>query len=235
MLNVGTLALPRSKPLSAEDKSMLLSVRFKPFAFLSSLMLLAAGKPAAASASTIEELVAAEKTQAGITITVETGGCTKKSDFEVDSSPVKDGEASVEFRRLNEDTCKGNFPDGIKLEFSWAELKLPQGTKLSLRNRVERPVADPTAKKTDQIQKPTRKVHSASARRKGSNRGKLIRHRHHAGAHKRTHVHARAQPRAGRFCRKFPHSRKCQSRMHTRIHRHHHYYHPGYCPFAGFF
>jgi hypothetical protein len=213
---------------------MLLSVRFKLYAFLSSLVLLAAGKPATVSASTMEELVAAEKTPSGITITVETGGCTKKSDFEVDSSPVKNGEASIEFRRLSEDTCKGNFPDGVKLDFTWADLKLPQGTKFSIKNRVEHPVATESPVKKTQIQKPTPKVHNAPAKRKGSNLGKVARHRHHAGAHKRTHVKAPAQRRTARFCRKFPHSRKCHRRIRTRSHRHHHYY-PRYCPFADFF
>jgi hypothetical protein len=84
----------------------------------------------------LAELLAAEPTRDGLTLTVPTGGCTKKSDFELISSPINRGGAVVEVRRPVPDFCKGNFPDGIKLAFSWAELKLPVHTKISVKNPV---------------------------------------------------------------------------------------------------
>jgi hypothetical protein len=94
----------------------------------------------------LEELLAAEATPAGIDVIVATGGCTKKSDFEINSSPITNGKASVELRRLSRDTCKGNFPNGLKLQFSWADLKLPEGTKLSIKNLGVQPNKPPVSK-----------------------------------------------------------------------------------------
>jgi hypothetical protein len=84
--------------------------------------------------ATLAEVLAFEPTQAGISVTVPTGGCTKKADFEVNSRQPVPGTAQVEFKRLKPDACKGNFPDGIKLTFSWDDLKLPAGTKLTVAN-----------------------------------------------------------------------------------------------------
>lgn len=226
---------------------MLLSVRFKPFAFLLSLGFLAGEKPATAAASTVEELMSAENTPAGIAITVETGGCTKKSDFKVDADQVQNGKAAVEFRRLTADTCKGNFPEGLKLEFTWADLKLPQGTELLVKNPVDRPASDGSPRKKADRTKPQKpSLRTASARRKSTARAKLarkhIRRRVYARAkvrassHKRAYARVHAGVRAHRFCERFPHSRKCHRRMHSRTYRRHHrlHRHGAYYPFTGF-
>jgi hypothetical protein len=221
---------------------MLLSVRFKPYAFLLSLSLLAGGKQAIAAASTTEELMAAEHTASGITITVETGGCTDKSDFEVASTPPKDGKASVEFRRLNKDSCKGFFPAGLKLDFTWADLKVPQGTKLVVKNPIESPflVKDP-AKKTEQIQEKKPGRHRAAVSQKASRRTGAVHHRRihrhlsasvkaaHSSPRRRNHARVQAHRRL-RICLKHPHSRKCRHLMHVHKHRHRHHYHHLYCP-----
>jgi hypothetical protein len=99
-------------------------------------VLLPFGAWARAEPAPLAELLAAETTKDGLALTVPTGGCTKKSDFELTSSPVKNGAAVVEVRRLAPDVCKGNFPNGLKLSFSWAELKLPEHAKMSVKNPV---------------------------------------------------------------------------------------------------
>jgi hypothetical protein len=117
---------------------MVMRIPLKPIALAFPLALLVAALCPAAASQELERVIAAEPTPAGITITVATGGCAKKADFEIASSPVTDGKASIELRRTKPDHCKGNFPDGLKLQFGWAELKLPEGTQLALKN-----VADP--------------------------------------------------------------------------------------------
>jgi len=92
---------------------------------------------AMAEGAPLAELKAAETTGAGISVTVATGGCTEKSDFEAGAQPAAKGAANVEIRRLKRDDCKGNFPAGLKLLFTWNELKLPAGTKLHVKNPME--------------------------------------------------------------------------------------------------
>ena len=84
----------------------------------------------------LAEVISAEPVEAGINVTVPTGGCTKKADFEVSASQASIGAAKIEIRRLKLDSCKGNFPDGLKLLFTWDDLKLPAGTKLTVANPV---------------------------------------------------------------------------------------------------
>ena len=43
---------------------------------------------------------------------------------------------SIELHRMYRDTCKGNFPEGLKLQFTWADIKLPKGTNVTVKNRV---------------------------------------------------------------------------------------------------
>jgi hypothetical protein len=85
----------------------------------------------------LAELLAAETTETGINVTVPTGGCTKKTDFEVRSQDLTEGKAIVELRRLKPDDCKGNFPEGLKLTFTWSELKLPAHSNVSFNNHIE--------------------------------------------------------------------------------------------------
>ncbi len=89
----------------------------------------------------LAELVSVEPVEAGINVTVPTGGCTKKADFDVSASQASKGAAKVEIRRLNRDFCKGYFPDGLKLLFTWDDLKLPAGTKLTVANLAAGPSA----------------------------------------------------------------------------------------------
>lgn len=195
---------------------MVLRIQFIPFAFALALSPAAAGESAATATPPPEELISAKETPAGIDVTVPTGGCTKKADFQVSSSPIENGEAAIEFYRLRRDTCKGNFPDGLKLQFSWAELKLPEGTKLSVRNPVEPPPGAQSTK-TPEVKKLKRKMRHWHRHRHRRLHGRHAVHaRLHAGASKRASLNRM------HFCREYPHSRRCQHLRRTRSHRRHH-------------
>ncbi len=108
------------------------------FVFICAAMPLPLGQTSVQGESAgLEKLLAAKPTKTGIALTVSTGGCTKKSDFEITSHRIKDRVASIEVRRLTPDVCKGNFPDGIKLFFSWSELQLLNRTKILIKNPIE--------------------------------------------------------------------------------------------------
>jgi hypothetical protein len=92
---------------------------------------------AQAEPAPLTNLIGAEATESGIDVTVPTGGCTKKEDFEVTSQSLGGGKAVVTVRRLKPDDCKGNFPSGLKLTFTWSELRLPEHTRISFKNRID--------------------------------------------------------------------------------------------------
>jgi hypothetical protein len=219
VLNKGYFRSPCGvSSLSAEDKPMLLSVHYKSFALALTLVLLARCPCAAAAPPDLEEVLAAEPTAEGIAVTVLTGGCTEKSDFAVSSSPIQNGQASLEFRRLYRDTCKGFFPEGLKLQFTWADLKLPEGTKLTVKNPIEPPLgAQANAQANTKEIKQIRSNHRRHRR--------LHRHRRHhaklhARAHRRASIHARG--RGAQLCHKFPQSRQCLHLRHARVHHRRH-------------
>ncbi len=85
-------------------------------------------------AAPLADLISAEPAEGGLSVTVPTGGCTAKTDFEVSAQPAPHGAARIEIRRLKDDNCKGNFPAGLKLLFTWSDLKLPSGTRLIVKN-----------------------------------------------------------------------------------------------------
>jgi hypothetical protein len=105
----------------------------KIFAIACACLVLAAPR-AVAKPALLAELIAATPTEEGLSITVPTGGCTTKADFEVSTQPAAEGAAQVAIRRLKQDYCKGNFPEGLTLLLSWSDLKLPTGTKLIVKN-----------------------------------------------------------------------------------------------------
>lgn len=103
-----------------------------------------ATSPARAENAPLDEIKGSEQNTAGVNVTVMTGGCTKKEDFQVSTHPGTSGVMDIEFKRLHADRCKGNFPDGIKIQFTWGDLKLPEGTKLAIKNPVEGKKARPS-------------------------------------------------------------------------------------------
>jgi len=188
---------------------MLMRIHLRPLALALPLTLFAAaGLPAMASQE-LEKIISSEPAPTGVTVTVATGGCTEKADFQVNASQTGDGKASMELRRTKADTCKGNFPDGLKLHYTWAELKLADGTQIAVKNPAD-PVfgAIPPAAVTAAEVK-TAPRHSYRARR----------YHHRRGWHRSRHVE-----RAG-----FEWGEPVRRRQHYR----HHYRHRGhscYCP-----
>ncbi len=150
---------------------------------------LAAALPAYAGQAPLANLAAAAPTDAGLNVTVPTGGCTKKADFEVSAQPPSKGAARIEIRRLKIDYCKGNFPDGLKLSFTWDELKLPAGTKLTVVNKVEGRPAQPQEPRQVSV-KPHKKFKKKCKRKTHGKRCKArhLRHRVHK-AHAAHHRH----------------------------------------------
>lgn len=65
----------------------------------------------------------------GIAVNVPTGGCTRRSDFVI-RSISKNKEAIVIIHRRIRDLCKGYFPHGTWIAFSWHELGLAPGTRV---------------------------------------------------------------------------------------------------------
>ena len=104
---------------------------------LCALVPLPFGQVVRAEPPALERLLSAKPTKRGLTLTVSTGGCTEKSDFQITSHRTGSRGASIEVRRLTPDACKGNFPDGMTLSFSWKELKLPKKTTISIKNPIE--------------------------------------------------------------------------------------------------
>lgn len=165
---------------------MVMRIYLRPFALALPLTLLAAGVGRAATSQELEQVISSEPTPAGIDVTVATGGCTKKADFEVTSSPAGDGKASVELRRKTPDTCKGNFPDGLKLQYTWGELNLPQGTQLSVKNPVEPAFTDQPVSPPPAVQAAKSARHLWAPR----HRRRWHRHRRHRHFHRhRGHCH----------------------------------------------
>jgi hypothetical protein len=141
-----------------------------------------------AAEAPLADLMAAEPNDGGINVTVPTGGCTKKGDFAVSTRPVTQGAARIEFKRLKPDYCKGNFPEGIKLSFTWDDLKLPAGTKLTVTN----PVADQPALPKAVRKASHRKLKTLCTRSKrGKRHCKAHRHIAHKAAHHRHRSHSR--------------------------------------------
>jgi hypothetical protein len=162
----------------------------------------------AAEAPPLADIMAVEPTDAGVNVTVSTGGCTKKADFQVSAQPAPQGAAKVEFRRLKSDWCKGNFPDGIKLTFTWDDLKLPAGTKLTLAN----PVAGKAVQAREVRQVSVAAPKKFKKRCKRSGRGKRL-----CKARRSKH-YLHGASRAGSHIR---HAHRAHVRRHHRRHRTH--------------
>lgn len=176
-----------------------------------------AASPARSETAPLAEIMASEPNEAGVNVTVPTGGCTTKADFTVSTHAGKNGVTDVEIRRPKRDACKGNFPAGIKVQFTWGDLKVPAGTKIAVKNPIEarasvlqlrgKAAAQPetaTEKKATVAKKAKKKVAkrclrsklrkhgcTVKAAKRHVRRGKLhkLRAHHHRHRHHRVHRH----------------------------------------------
>lgn len=71
-----------------------------------------------------------------VTIRVTSNGCTTKDFISTDVRKMKSERFSVGFYRTKEDYCRANLPDGVALTWSFAELGIPEGAEVSVRNSV---------------------------------------------------------------------------------------------------
>jgi len=70
----------------------------------------------------------------GIEIDAPTGGCTTKDSFSTSTSVTSGGEVEIVFHRKDDDNCKGNFPGGVNLLFTWNDIRIPAGSKVKVEN-----------------------------------------------------------------------------------------------------
>ena len=73
-----------------------------------------------------------------ITLRVAASGCTTKEFFDTDVDRLGENKFEVEFEREKRDYCKMMQPNGEKLTWSFAELGLPDGATVILKNPVGR-------------------------------------------------------------------------------------------------
>lgn len=92
-------------------------------AFLTLVPLFLAQSKALGQEPEIEVLKAISVNQKGIVITVRTGGCTDRSDFEFEFLENDQG-LEIAIVRKTKDYCKGYFPKGVQYSFSWEETGL---------------------------------------------------------------------------------------------------------------
>lgn len=85
-----------------------------------------------------ERVYSADISENSITIRVAASGCTTKEYFDVDIDHEGGEKFTIEFERVRRDYCKMMQPDGEKLTWTYTELGLPAGSKVSLENPVGR-------------------------------------------------------------------------------------------------
>ncbi|MAP94351.1 MAG: hypothetical protein CMK07_05310 [Ponticaulis sp.] len=85
-----------------------------------------------------ERVYSADITDTGLTVRVAASGCTSKDFFDVDVDKKDDDTFTVELNRERRDYCKMMQPEGERLSWSFAELGIPDGATVLLRNPVGR-------------------------------------------------------------------------------------------------
>ena len=64
---------------------------------------------------------------------VSSNGCTRKTDLTAVVRPARDGSV-ITLRRINEDRCTRAQPQGVEMRWSFEELGLAPGTRVSVEN-----------------------------------------------------------------------------------------------------
>lgn len=102
------------------------------------LMDLTPAAPVAPGQGQIEPIHAAAIAQDQAVFWVSSNGCTRKADL----NPVvrRSGDASViTLRRLKEDRCESARPEGVEVRWSFRELGLAPGARVSVENPYQMP------------------------------------------------------------------------------------------------
>lgn len=82
----------------------------------------------------LEPLLGYKFTETGIAFQVASGGCTTKQDFE--TSFLKSNPPGVLLTRKRADRCKAALPDGVVIEFSFAELGVGRLDGVTVANPI---------------------------------------------------------------------------------------------------
>lgn len=87
---------------------------------------------AAFAETTTEAIMGFTTDSDGVTFQVMSGGCTRKSDFQVMLLEVQP--AQVLLKRVKMDGCEAYLPFGTKVTFSYSELGLGEGQEFRIGN-----------------------------------------------------------------------------------------------------
>ena len=88
----------------------------------------------------IEPVHAAAIVQDQAVFWVSSNGCTRKADL--NPTVRTDGDGSViPLRRVKEDRCRNVRPEGVELRWSFQELGLPSGARVSVENPYQLPAS----------------------------------------------------------------------------------------------
>lgn len=88
------------------------------------------------SASAAEALLGYTYTTTGVTIQVNSGGCTSKEDFKVETI-IGPNYYDVTFNRTQPDFCEAFFVTGVTIDFTWAEMGLRDGDQFQITNPMQ--------------------------------------------------------------------------------------------------
>lgn len=83
-----------------------------------------------------EILKAADVSGNTVTARVKSNGCTTKEFIDADVRKMNDNRFSVGFHRARPDYCRALLEDGVALTWSFAELGIPDGAEVSVRNTI---------------------------------------------------------------------------------------------------
>jgi hypothetical protein len=91
---------------------------------------------AAASQAADPSILGASSNYEGLTIVVPTGGCVKKDDIKVEVVKQSAKDAKLTVTKIPFDACEAFFPYGKGFTFSWKELGLDDGIRLTVTNKI---------------------------------------------------------------------------------------------------
>ena len=72
----------------------------------------------------------------GVTIRMDSNGCTNKETVEASVDQDGRNEYEIGFDRTREDNCRAYFPNGVELTWSYDELGIPEGAHVRVLNDI---------------------------------------------------------------------------------------------------
>lgn len=99
------------------------------------------------SAEVVEPLKELSRSTKGVTVRVYTGGCTEKAHFvwKKTTGQPKGAPTELILYRNTKDNCYANIPEGMVIEYSYAELGVEAKEEFTIGNPLQMPGVDPDA------------------------------------------------------------------------------------------